>query len=178
MASRPRCNAVAALTFFLCFCTLGSGSAAKTLTAGDPAPAFCLPDIWGERTLASDSLISAESCLLVIIWNTECPDCLAAVVSLSDQIASTDSLSLNAVGICTDGEAIGDARRFVRAMKLPFPNLWDANRAVAAAYGAAELSFSAFLVDAEWTEALFDAILSLATERPRGDSERHQEVSN
>jgi peroxiredoxin len=128
---------------------LGSPVAAETLAEGDPAPSFQLPDIWDRETFTSDSLLSQEPSHLLILWNTECPDCLAAVVGISDILVEADSLALPVIGICTDKETIGDARRFVRAMKLPFLNLWDANRTVAAAYGAGEVSFSAFLIDAE-----------------------------
>ena len=62
----------------------------------------------------------------------------------------------------------------MRSMKVPFPNLWDASRTVATAYGTAEVSFSAFLIDAEHRvrlaqydhpespEAFLDAVLSTA----------------
>lgn len=112
-----------------------------------PAPSFRLPRLVGESVVGSDSLFAASPFTLLVIWNTECPDCVADVVAAGRRSRELDAFGVQLVGVSTDGERIGDARRLVRGARLDFLNLWDPDGAIASAYGASGTSFSAFLVD-------------------------------
>jgi peroxiredoxin len=111
---------------------------------GERAPAFRLPDLARERVLSSDSLLAQGEVRLLVFWNTTCPDCLDAVLATSARCADCDSLAM--IGIVSGEERIGDARRFARDAGLGILNLWDGTGAAAAAYGAANESYAAFLI--------------------------------
>ncbi len=127
--------------------TMLSGTVAWALNEGDTAPSFRLPDLHGNGSFASDSLFAANGWSLLILWNTNCPDCMADVVKMGRHASRADSLPFHVVGIVNDDEKIGDARRLVKGTKLTFLNLWDASGSVAKAMSAGNLSFSCFLID-------------------------------
>jgi peroxiredoxin len=126
-------------------------SSAFALNEGEVPTPFRLPDLSGEGSHASDSLLKVRPWTLLVIWNTNCPDCMADVVKIGRHVTRTDSLPFQVVGVVTDDERIGDARRLVKGTKLRFLNLWDASGVVAAAFGADAYSFSSFLIDSVGT---------------------------
>ncbi len=127
------------------------GSAARALNEGEPAPSFRLPDLAGMGSYPSDSLLKLHPWTLLVVWNTGCPECMADVVKIGRHVSRADSLPFQVIGIVTDDERIGDARRLVKGTKLRFLNLWDATAATAARFKAAGYSFSSFLVDSAGT---------------------------
>jgi peroxiredoxin len=120
---------------------------AGAIEEGDVAPGFRLQDLVGDRVADSDSLFALRPWTLLIVWNTNCPDCMADYVAVGRAIEGAADVRLLLVGVSSDREKVGDARRLVKGTKLRFPNLWDAGGTTAAAYSARDHSFNAFLVD-------------------------------
>jgi peroxiredoxin len=120
---------------------------ARATEEGDVAPGFRLGDLAGDRVADSDSLFALRPWTLLIVWNTNCPDCMADFVAIGRAIEGAGDARLLLVGISSDREKVGNARRLVKGTKLQFPNLWDADGTTAAAYSARDHSFNAFLVD-------------------------------
>ena len=103
-----------------------------TLAAGDPAPAFDLPDQDGVRhSLAG---YRGRTVVLYFYPRDETPGCTAQACSLRDSHAEIAAAGAAVLGVSTDDA--GSHRSFRANHALPFPLLVDADAGVAESYGA------------------------------------------
>lgn len=107
---------------------------------GWKAPPFALPDLDG-RVVTRDAVCGPAGLLVLFICN-HCPYVTAVIDRLAADAKALQGLGVGVVGIMSnDVEAYPDdhpdrMREFARAHALPFPYLYDADQAVARAYGA------------------------------------------
>lgn len=106
-----------------------------TLTEGDAAPGFALPDSNGDQVTLSDVLAESERGVVVYFYpKAGTPGCTTEACDFRDNLASLAGAGYAVVGISAD--PIKDIRAFVEAEQLTFPLLSDSDHAVADAYGA------------------------------------------
>ncbi len=127
-----------------------------TLTAGDTAPGFALPDQTGATVRLSDH--RGRRVLVYFYPEADTPGCTKQSCAVRDARQDFDGLDVDVVGISpsdVDAQAAFDAK-----YSLGFPLLSDPDHAVAEAYGAwGEKSLygktyigiirSSFLIDAD-----------------------------
>jgi peroxiredoxin Q/BCP len=127
-----------------------------TLTAGDTAPLFALPDQRGATVRLSDH--RGRRVLVYFYPEADTPGCTTQSCSVRDARSDFDGLDVAVLGISPDEVAAQAA--FDSKYALGFPLLSDPDHAVAEAYGAwGERSLfgttyvgiirSSFLIDAE-----------------------------
>lgn len=125
-----------------------------TLSPGDPAPGFTLPDQEGKPVSLSD--FAGRKLLVYFFPKADTPGCTKQSCAVRDALPDLTEAGTAAVGISPDPPKAQD--RFDRKYQLGFPLLSDAAHEVAEAYGVwAEKSMygktymgivrSAFLVD-------------------------------
>jgi len=129
-----------------------------TLAAGDPAPAFTLPDQDGAPVSLADF---AGSPVVVYFYpKDDTPGCTKEACQFNDNLREFSRAGAAVVGISPDGQEAH--RKFRAKYGLAFPLLSDQDHAVMAAYGAwGEKTLygkkslgvirSTFLIDAEGT---------------------------
>lgn len=127
----------------------------RTLTQGDEAPGFSLPDPEGKTVQLAD--FRGRRLLIYFYPKAGTAGCTAQTAAVRDALARFDALGTAAVGISPDPVAV--QKRFRDRIAPNFPLLSDADHAVAEAYGVwGEKSLygrkylgvtrSAFLIDA------------------------------
>ncbi|WP_432558413.1 thioredoxin-dependent thiol peroxidase [Granulicoccus sp. GXG6511] len=102
------------------------------LAAGDPAPAFSLPDAEGKTVSLSDF-----AGLRVVVYfypAAMTPGCTTQAVDFTAADAEFTGAGVEVLGISPDAEA--KLARFVAKESISFPLLSDADRSVMKAYGA------------------------------------------
>ncbi len=127
-----------------------------TLAAGDPAPAFTLPDQDGTPVSLADF---AGSPVVVYFYpKDDTPGCTKEACPFNDNLRDFSRAGAAVVGISPDGQEAH--RKFRAKYGLTFPLLSDPDHAVMSAYGAwgektlygkktVGVIRSTFLVDAE-----------------------------
>ncbi len=128
----------------------------STLSVGDPAPDFTLPDDSGNPVILS--ALRGRPVVLYFYPRDDTPGCTAQACSLRDSWPEIVATGTALYGISTDSEA--SHRKFRGKYSLPFPLLADTEHAVADAYGtwveknnygkkSMGMERSTFLVDAD-----------------------------
>jgi thioredoxin-dependent peroxiredoxin len=103
-----------------------------SLTIGDPAPDFTLPD--GNGNLVSLSSFRGQRVVLYFYPRDNTPGCTTEACEFRDAYADYQDQNVVILGINND-----DAKahtKFTTKFNLPFPLLTDADGAVGAAYGS------------------------------------------
>jgi peroxiredoxin Q/BCP len=103
-----------------------------TLSPGDPAPDFTLPDADGTPVSLSD--FRGRRVVVYFYPAAMTPGCTAQACDFRDSLADFQGSGLAVVGISPDKPE--KLARFREAKKLPFPLLSDPDRSVLEAYGA------------------------------------------
>ena len=100
--------------------------------AGDPAPAFALPD----QNAKTRSLAEFRDRWLVLYFypKDDTPGCTEQACTFRDDLHKLEAMGAQVVGVSVDDVASHLA--FARKYNLPFPLLADASGAVAARYGS------------------------------------------
>lgn len=118
-----------------------------TLSTGDPAPAFALPDQDGEIFRLGDQ---AADLLVVFYPGDDTPVCTRQLCDYRDGLEAFRDLDVEVVGISPDDAE--SHRRFRDKHGLPFRLLSDPDLAVAAKYGCkglAGMKRGVFLIGAD-----------------------------
>jgi thioredoxin-dependent peroxiredoxin len=102
------------------------------LSAGDPAPAFSLPDADGNSVSLSD--FAGAKVVVYFYPAASTPGCTKQACDFRDSLESLAASGYRVLGISPD--APSKLRRFTDNESLTFPLLSDADHAVAEAYGA------------------------------------------
>ncbi|MEW6383745.1 MAG: redoxin domain-containing protein [Pseudomonadota bacterium] len=118
---------------------------------GQRAPRFVLPVLKGKQQMRSSEVFGAMPLTMLIFWDSNCPDCLQALLRCRDFAPRADSMGVRMLSINFDQGFMAPVRAFVKEERLPFPVLWDAHQLVVRAYRAEGYSFSLFLVDRQET---------------------------
>ena len=105
---------------------------AVSLTAGDPAPQFTLPDQDGHLHHLSD--YHGRTVVLYFYPKDNTPGCTTEACSFRDRYSDLQREGVVVLGVSVDDAA--SHQRFRERHALPFPLLVDAGAAVATAYGA------------------------------------------
>jgi len=105
---------------------------AKTLSAGDTAPAFSLPDQNGTTVRLSD--FKGRKLLVYFYPKADTPGCTVQSCSVRDARPDLASLGVAVVGISAD--TAEDQLKFDTKYALGFPLLADTDHAVCEAWGA------------------------------------------
>ena len=101
-----------------------------TLTSGDLAPHFSLPDAQGNPI--SLSQFSGQRVILYFYPRDDTPGCTKEAQGFRDAYAEYQSRNIVILGVSTDNEQ--SHTKFVNKHQLPFPLLCDRDAAVAKAY--------------------------------------------
>ena len=103
-----------------------------TLSPGDTAPDFTLPDPDG--TEVSLSSLRGRKVVLYFYPAASTPGCTTQACDFRDNIASLRSAGYEVLGVSPDKQA--KQKKFAEAEHVPFPLLCDPDRQVLEAYGA------------------------------------------
>lgn len=109
-----------------------SGQAERALKAGQPAPAFSLPDDEGNLVSLAD-LLARGPAIVTFYRGVWCPYCNADLKALQAALPEIQAAGASLVSISPQTAA--NSRKAKRDNGLTFPILGDAGNAVAAAYG-------------------------------------------
>ena len=110
----------------------GSAFAADTPRAGDPAPAFSLPDQDGRtRSLAE---FRDKWLVLYFYPKNDTPGCTEQACTFRDEWHRLSALGAEVVGVSVDD--VTSHLAFAKKYSLPFPLLADARGEVATRYGS------------------------------------------
>ncbi|NKI33655.1 peroxiredoxin [Wenzhouxiangella sp. XN79A] len=119
-------------------------------TVGEPAPAFDLPDQYGDRHALDD--FSGRWLVVYFYPKADTPGCTTEACNFRDNIYAIRGAGADVVGISVD--SVEDQRAFSDKYKLPFPVLSDVGGRASEAYGVlremGSMDFAAretFLVD-------------------------------
>ncbi|MCJ2544312.1 thioredoxin-dependent thiol peroxidase [Thermostichus vulcanus] len=102
-----------------------------SLSVGDPAPDFTLPD--AEGNLVSLSNLRGQRVVLYFYPRDNTPGCTKEACGFRDAYADYQAQGIHLLGVSAD-----DARshqKFAQKLRLPFPLLVDEGAKVATAYG-------------------------------------------
>lgn len=102
------------------------------LTAGDPAPAFSLPDAEGNTVSLSD--FAGRRVIVYFYPAAMTPGCTTQAIDFTAAGPDFTGAGLEVLGISPDPEA--KLAKFVAKESISFPLLSDADRSVMKAYGA------------------------------------------
>ena len=119
---------MAGLAALLLAATLGVASAR---TVGEPAPAFDLPDQYGDRHALDD--FSGRWLVVYFYPKADTPGCTTEACNFRDNIYAIRGAGAEVVGISVD--TVEDQRAFSDKYKLPFPVLSDVGGQTSSAYG-------------------------------------------
>lgn len=108
------------------------GRVTERLAAGDPAPAFTLPDADGNPVSLSD--YAGGSVIVYFYPAAMTPGCTIQAVDFTAAVDDLDSAGIAVVGISPDSTA--KLARFREAQSVAFPLLSDPDKGVLSAYGA------------------------------------------
>jgi peroxiredoxin len=139
----------------------------RPLAAGDPAPAFAVPELGGDTLSLAD--LRGQPVLLNI-WATWCPPCREEMPGLQALHESHGGLGLRVIGVSTDARGAEDAiRSFVDDHGITFTILHDPGETVPRRYRTAGVP-ETFLIDRDGTIVhrwigMFDPVAPDALER-------------
>jgi cytochrome c biogenesis protein CcmG, thiol:disulfide interchange protein DsbE len=119
-----------------------STTVAKGSLEGQPAPDFALDDLEGRTVRLSDL---RGQVVLVNLWATWCPPCLAEMPDLAALYQTYKDQGLVILGV-DDQERAQTVADFMARNPVPYPILLDPDSRVARAYGVSYLPAS-FLID-------------------------------
>jgi peroxiredoxin Q/BCP len=102
------------------------------LSAGDPAPAFALPDDTGARVALSD--FAGRRVVLYAYPAAMTPGCTTQACDFRDSLDSLSAAGVTVVGISPDKP--DKLAKFRERDRLTFPLVSDADKSVLTAYGA------------------------------------------
>ena len=108
-----------------------SASARVELTAGQPAPAFSLPDQTG--TIHTLSAYRGRWVLVYFYPKDDTPGCTTEACGLRDRFAKFSTLKAVVLGVSAD--SVKSHQKFAEKFKLPFPLLADEQKSMVQAYG-------------------------------------------
>jgi len=100
-------------------------------------------DVLGKDESAKVADFLGEDLLCLVLWDSQCPDCLENVAQLGTQ-DSPESVHL--LGINFDDRA-WDAEDFITARRIQFPQLHDPEARIVQALNADDFSFSFAMLD-------------------------------
>ena len=103
-----------------------------TLTTGDPAPDFTLPDQDG--TPVTLARLRGQKVVLYVYPAASTPGCTTQACDFRDNIASLQGAGYQVLGLSPD--TLEAQRAFHEAEHVPYPMLCDPSREVLVAYGA------------------------------------------
>jgi thioredoxin-dependent peroxiredoxin len=106
--------------------------AADVPRAGQPAPAFSLPDQGGKTHTLKD--YAGQWVVLYFYPKDDTPGCTKEACSFRDDLNQLQKLGAQVVGVSVDDSE--SHAKFARKYNLPFPLLADKNGKVADSYGA------------------------------------------
>jgi len=118
----------AGLSALLLAATLG---VANAQTVGEPAPAFDLPDQYGDRHTLDD--FTGRWLVVYFYPKADTPGCTTEACNFRDNIYAIRGAGADVVGISVD--TVEDQRAFSDKYKLPFPVLSDVGGQASSAYG-------------------------------------------
>ncbi|MBP2413962.1 peroxiredoxin Q/BCP [Arthrobacter stackebrandtii] len=104
----------------------------ERLVAGDPAPAFTLPNADGTTTSLAD--FAGQKVILFFYPAAMTPGCTKQACDFRDNLASLQSHGYKVVGISPD--PVAKLEKFAARDELSYPLLSDEDHAVADAYAA------------------------------------------
>jgi peroxiredoxin Q/BCP len=104
----------------------------STLSIGDHAPDFTLPDPDG--TPVSLSSLKGQKVVVYFYPAASTPGCTTQACDFRDNMASLTSAGFAVLGVSPDN--LEDQKRFRDEQQLPYPLLCDPSREVLEAYGA------------------------------------------
>ena len=104
----------------------------STLSAGDPAPDFTLPD--SDGTPVSLSSLTGKKVVIYFYPAASTPGCTTQACDFRDNFASLRSAGYQVLGISPD--TLDAQKRFRDEQHVPYPLLSDQDRGVLEAYGA------------------------------------------
>jgi peroxiredoxin Q/BCP len=113
-------------------CDIGETPVTTILEAGDPAPAFTLPDSNGAPV--SLEAYRGRSVILYFFPQANTPACTTQACDLSDDLGSLELNGYDVLGISKD--AVPALARFRQEQGIRFPLLADPGLEVHEAYGA------------------------------------------
>ncbi|MGI3780377.1 MAG: thioredoxin-dependent thiol peroxidase [Janthinobacterium lividum] len=102
------------------------------LDAGDPAPAFTLPDADGRQVSLTD--FSGQRVIVYFYPAALTPGCTTQAVDFTAAINELGNAGLHVLGISPDEQ--GKLTQFRERQQVAFPLLSDPDRTVLSAYGA------------------------------------------
>lgn len=111
---------------------LAPACAKETVKAGQPAPAFSLPDQNGKLHALGD--YAGKWLVLYFYPKDDTPGCTKQACSFRDDLFQIEKLGAKVVGVSVDSS--DSHAQFARKYKLPFPLLADHEGKVADSYGA------------------------------------------
>lgn len=120
----------------------------RELRISQLAPPFALHPLGGGPAVSSRDVFAARSLTLLILWDSNCPDCMRAVADCRRIHQQSDSLGVTVLSINFDQGNLAQVRAFVKAEEIAFPVLMDPGARVAAQYGADPYSFTFLIVNA------------------------------
>lgn len=104
----------------------------ERLTAGDPAPAFSLPNADGSNTSLAD--FSGRKLIVFFYPAAMTPGCTKQACDFRDSLSSLQAAGYEVVGISPD--SVAKLEKFVARDALSYPLLSDEDHTVADAYAA------------------------------------------
>lgn len=104
----------------------------STLTIGNPAPEFTLPDANGSDVSLSD--YRGQRVIVYFYPKASTPGCTTQACDFRDNLAAFTAEGFAVLGISPDAPAA--LERFTEKQELTFPLLSDEDHSVAEAYGA------------------------------------------
>lgn len=120
------------MSLWLAVAPSGAALAQEIPQAGNPAPAFALPDQSG-REWSLESL-RGKWVVLYFYPKNDTPGCTEEACAFRDDLAKLTALGAQIIGVSIDSSASNEA--FAKKYSLPFPLLADQDGAVAKRYGA------------------------------------------
>ena len=111
---------------------VASGQAGRALKAGDPAPAFTLPDEEG-RPVGLRELLAKGTLVLTFYRGTWCPYCNTDLQALQAELPAIKAVGGTMAAISP--QTVANSRKARRDSHLAFPILTDKGNEVAAAFG-------------------------------------------
>lgn len=112
--------------------SIGLGHAAEIPKAGQPAPAFNLPDQNGKTHRLTD--YAGKWVVLYFYPKDDTPGCTKEACSFRDDLFQLEKLGAQVIGASVDDT--DSHARFAKKYNLPFPLLADQDGKLAASYGA------------------------------------------
>ena len=122
------------------------GTAGRAVEPGEIAPAFDLPFVTGEGSLASAAIFPDHEYSFLVFWTSGCARCVEALGGCEDFHRTYGGAEVMVVGVCAAGVDPLAVRGIIQASGLSFPQLRDVDESTARRYGVPRETFAVFLV--------------------------------